>query len=68
MQVSFVRSLTMDAWTTKQLLSMQRGGNSKFRNFMANYYLDAEPLSTKYKTRAAEYYRKRVMSRGKSGV
>eukprot|EP00936_MAST-01D_sp_MAST-1D-sp1_P002551 g2551.t1 len=30
--ISFVRSMTMDSWSDKQLGSMRAGGNEKFRN------------------------------------
>ena len=60
MQISFIRSVIMDSWTLKQLSMMQNGGNSRFKNFMANYGLDSESSNVKYKTKAAEYYRKKV--------
>ncbi len=69
MQISFVRSLTMDSWTAKQLLLMQNGGNAKFREFMSNYGLDNVSPGTKYRTKAAEYYRRTVgyFLKGKAG-
>lgn len=39
---------------------MSVGGNKKFATFLAQYDLDDETIIYKYKTRAAEYYRKLV--------
>jgi len=60
MQISFVRSISMDAWTTKQLTMMENGGNAKFREFMSAFNLDKEAQVNKYKTKAADFYRKKV--------
>lgn len=59
--ISFVRSLTMDAWNEKQIGFMQSGGNSKFKAFMATYDLETVPPTVKYKTKAADHYRRRVI-------
>ena len=39
---------------------MSVGGNKKFREFMSQYDLDQETIDYKYKTQAAEFYRKKV--------
>ncbi len=36
------------------------GGNERFFKFMSNYDLNALPARIKYKTHAAQYYRKNV--------
>lgn len=33
-QISFVRSIGMDNWTEKEMLSMELGGNKKFKEFL----------------------------------
>ena len=33
-QLSFVRSVSMDSWTPKQIETMKNGGNSRFRLFL----------------------------------
>ena len=57
---SSVRSLRLDSWNEKQLKCMSVGGNKKFREFMSQYDLDQETIDYKYKTQAAEFYRKKV--------
>lgn len=59
--ISFVRSLTLDVWNEKQIAYMQNGGNAKFKTFMAAYGLENEKPDKKYKTIAADYYRKQVI-------
>jgi ADP-ribosylation factor GTPase-activating protein 1 len=60
MQISFIKSMTMDSWTDQQLNMMKEGGNAKFKAFMETYNLNQESPAMKYKTKAAEYYRKSV--------
>jgi len=60
MQISFVKSLTMDSWTDRQLNLLKEGGNAKFKAFMETYNLNRGLSAMKYKTVAAEYYRKSV--------
>ena len=33
MHLSFVRSITMDRWSSEQLVRMEKGGNAKAREF-----------------------------------
>lgn len=40
---------------------MKEGGNCKFKEFLEEYKLNKDSNETKYKTNAAEYYRKRVL-------
>lgn len=55
--ISFVRSLSMDAWSEKQLRLMALGGNKKLKNFLQMYDLNEEPVQMKYSTQAGHYYR-----------
>ncbi|CAL1144549.1 unnamed protein product [Cladocopium goreaui] len=61
--LSFVRSTSMDHWSSQQLRRMQRGGTPRFRRFLATYpQLAAEPqsnesLARRYNSRAVAYYR-----------
>lgn len=54
----------MDAWTEKQIDMMREGGNVNFKTFMENYELNRQPPAIKYKTVAAEYYRRKVRVSG----
>jgi hypothetical protein len=51
----------MDEWTPKQLEYMRAGGNDHFTQFLHSYNLDEESPEVKYKSKAADYYRKRVL-------
>ena len=59
--ISFVRSVNLDSWNEKQISSMSNGGNEKFKAFIKKYNLETDEAPIKYKTRAADYYRKRVI-------
>ncbi len=52
-QVSAVRSLTLDSWTERQLKSMSLGGNQNMREFFKVYDLNEESVQTKYTSKAA---------------
>ena len=57
--ISIIRSLQIDSWTDKQILYLSKGGNNKFKNLLAEYNIDPEsPPEIKYKSKAADYYRK----------
>lgn len=59
-QISFVRSLTLDTWNASQLSLMTAGGNKKFHEFIDNYGLGHFPIKDKYITNAAVFYRKQL--------
>ncbi len=59
-QISFIRSLSMDAISDKQYKTLEMGGNKRFAEFMGRYRLGEEPSKVKYRTHAAEYYRQMV--------
>jgi Putative GTPase activating protein for Arf len=74
--LSFVRSITMDSWTEKQLLSMKAGGNQACKDFLSQHTNGGAggvvvtghnntlgPLSEKYDTPAAELYRQVLKAR-----
>lgn len=59
--VSFVRSTTMDSWKPIQLKQMELGGNKKLKAFFRQHSIpDDMPITQKYNTRAAEWYRKNL--------
>ena len=65
MQLSFVRSITMDDWSEKQLRMMTTGGNKPLKDYFTsvgiyNSEKNAKELAWKYKTRAGCYYREKV--------
>lgn len=61
--ISFVRSVTMDSWTDKQVLQMQKGGNDAFRSaFLGAGVPTNLSISEKYNTPQAEAYRQRLMA------
>ncbi|CAI5743173.1 unnamed protein product [Peronospora destructor] len=61
--ISFVRSVTMDSWTDKQLMQMQNGGNDLFRAaFSAAGVPKGLSIGEKYNTPQAEAYRQRLMA------
>ena len=59
-QMSQVRSLTLDSWTERQLKSMSLGGNKSLKDFFNTYDLNEESVQTKYRSRASAYYRSKV--------
>ena len=61
--ISFVKSITMDAWycaprTPTQLRMMVCGGNKRLKEFFRSYQFSVTmSLQTRYSTRAAQFYR-----------
>lgn len=60
LQISFVKSITMDSWTSRQLLYMKHGGNANLKAFFDEYKILDLPISSRYKTEGAAYYRRRL--------
>ena len=52
----------MDSWSEKQLKCMNLGGNKALYDFLAEYDLNTEPAEVRYQTKAADFYRRKVMS------
>lgn len=59
--VSFIREVD-DEWDPYLLSFIQRGGNGRFIRFSDDFKLNELPIHVKYKTKAAEYYRKLILS------
>ncbi|KAH7648724.1 ARF GAP-like zinc finger-containing [Cryptosporidium bovis] len=55
--ISFIRSITMDTWTEKQMKMMELGGNSKLNDIFKEYGLAGSDIKRKYNTVIASYYR-----------
>jgi len=61
--ISFVRSISMDSWTPKQIKMMQVGGNTKFHEFLREYGIPLNtPTKEKYTTQVVEYYKKKILA------
>ena len=59
MSVSLIRSLQIDSWTENQLLYLSKGGNINFKNNLSEFNIaETAALDIKYKSKAADYYRK----------
>ncbi len=60
-QVSIIRSLTMDNWDDTQINFLLKGGNKRFNELMKEYCVpDNAGPEFKYLISAANYYRKLV--------
>ncbi|EEB08134.1 GTPase activating protein [Schizosaccharomyces japonicus yFS275] len=59
---SFVRSVTMDNWTERQIKCVELGGNDAARKFLNDYpeFVNAKSIKEKYNTEAAEDYREKL--------
>ena len=58
--LSFVRSVTMDSWTDKQIRAMRAGGNKKMNDFLEKHgvpKMKASQIREKYDNDVAEHYR-----------
>lgn len=61
--LSFVRSTDMDKWRIDHLEAMKQGGNDKARKFFASHGWNTnakEDFESKYKSRAARMYHKKL--------
>ncbi len=59
--ISFVRSVSMDAWNPDQLKKMSLGGNDKLNSFLSQYGVAKETdIRDKYNSKAAEFYREKI--------
>lgn len=59
MSISLIRSLQIDSWTENQLLYLTKGGNNNFKNNLSEFNIaETATLDIKYKSKAADYYRK----------
>ncbi|OII71934.1 ARF GAP-like zinc finger-containing protein [Cryptosporidium ubiquitum] len=55
--ISFIRSITMDSWTPKQMKAMEIGGNTKLTEIFNEYGLNGCDIKKKYTSQIAAYYR-----------
>lgn len=61
--LSFVRSLTMDVWSEKQISMMQVGGNSKAKAFFRSHGIaDSVGIKERYATKAATLYKEKILA------
>nr|BAN65524.1 ADP-ribosylation factor GTPase-activating factor, putative [Babesia bovis] len=60
LHVSFVKSINMDTWSSRQLLYMKYGGNQNLRSFFDEMNISSIPISQRYQTEGAAYYRKKL--------
>lgn len=60
--ISFVRSVSMDSWTPKQIEMMANGGNAACNTFLKKYNVSSgtHSISQKYNSPAASLYRARL--------
>ncbi|KNE62314.1 hypothetical protein AMAG_07544 [Allomyces macrogynus ATCC 38327] len=61
--LSFVRSVTMDKWSSDQFKKMQVGGNARAHAFLSaqpDWPGQSAPISIKYNTKAAALYRHKL--------
>eukprot|EP01025_Chloroclados_australasicus_P025725 TRINITY_DN2565_c0_g1_i1.p1 TRINITY_DN2565_c0_g1~~TRINITY_DN2565_c0_g1_i1.p1 ORF type:complete len:422 (+),score=62.24 TRINITY_DN2565_c0_g1_i1:375-1640(+) len=67
--VSFVRSVTMDAWKPQELKKMQMGGNDVMNSFFKKYGVDKyTAIESKYNSRVAEVYREKLREESQGGT
>ena len=58
-QISYIKSLSMDEWEDKQIELMKIGGNERLKNFIKEYDINNDMIiEKKYKLIALDYYRK----------
>ena len=59
--ISFVRSVSMDSWSEKQIEAMRKGGNDKCIAFLSDYGIAKNtPIQQKYNSPAAMLYKVRT--------
>ena len=61
--VSFVRSVSMDSWSEKQIQIMRSGGNQKCNSFLQQHSVNKETsIPTKYNSPPAQLFRDRLLA------
>lgn len=61
--ISFVRSITMDSWTSQQLAVMKLGGNDACRAFLFKHGITTKDIREKYSSQAAQLYKQVLKAR-----
>lgn len=65
--ISFVKSVSMDAWSTQQLRLMTCGGNKRLKEYFHSYQYPASlGIKEKYATKAAQFYREMLKAEAES--
>ncbi|EQC36118.1 hypothetical protein SDRG_06234 [Saprolegnia diclina VS20] len=59
-QTSFVKSLSMDTWTARDIALLEAGGNGKWTTVCLAAGIFERPIADKYTSSVAEAYRKRM--------
>ena len=61
LDISVIRSLQIDSWDDRQIMFLKKGGNDKYQEMLIEYNLNnANTTEQKYKTKAADFYRKKL--------
>ncbi|CAM9251142.1 unnamed protein product, partial [Pylaiella littoralis] len=61
--ISFVRSITMDSWSDKQIKMMRAGGNQKLISWFESHGVTSDQrIAKKYHSPAAELFRERLLA------
>ena len=67
MHISYVKSVSMDAWSTQQLRLMTCGGNKRLKEYFRSYqYPVSMGIKEKYATKAAQFYREMLKAEAES--
>ena len=66
--ISFIRSLSMDTWSNKQLQLMSVGGNQELELFFEPYHVADLEIQKKYRTKAAYFYREMLKAASEGRV
>ena len=57
--ISLVRSIHLETWNDKYMMFLKKGGNAQYKAALEEYNLHTtNSLEQKYRTKAADYYRK----------
>ena len=57
---SYVKPIFGDLWDQYQLKVVSHGGNKKFWDFLKDYKSEQKIISTKYETKEAKFYARRL--------
>jgi ADP-ribosylation factor GTPase-activating protein 1 len=61
--ISYVRSITMDSWTSQQLAIMKSGGNDACRAFLLKHGITTKDIRERYSSPAAQLYKQVLKAR-----
>ena len=59
--ICLIKSVNLDNWTERQINLMKKGGNTAFLVFMDKYKLNSLNFEDRLCTKAAVYYREKVI-------